>query len=302
MEMQQIRYFIALSQTLNFTRAAELCHVSQPTLTRAIRALEAELGGDLIRRERAKSHLTALGQRMVPLMQQCYDAAASVRSLAKAVRSNDLAPLSLGFSSSINIDRFVQPLSELFRAFPGAQLRIRRGTGQAIDEMLKTGEIELAVAGPLAPGWDRRDAWPLFEEPMAVVVHADHRLARQGPIAIDQLAGERFLTLVGCEMAEARRGHLAAHGIASVDTHEVETDHDLMALLEANAGVSVRPASAPASGTLREIPVAEGMFTRTVSIYGVAGRARPPIAATLLNLMRAADWRSVTAPPPAARP
>ena len=84
MEMQQIRYFLTLAQTLNFTRAAEECHVTQPALTRAIQALEAELGGDLIRRERRHSHLTELGRRMLPLMQQCYDAATSAQSLARA--------------------------------------------------------------------------------------------------------------------------------------------------------------------------------------------------------------------------
>jgi DNA-binding transcriptional LysR family regulator len=77
MEMQQVRYFITLAKTLNFTRAAEECNVSQPSLTRAIRLLEAELGGELLRRERRQSHLTDLGQRMLPLMQQCYGAAAT---------------------------------------------------------------------------------------------------------------------------------------------------------------------------------------------------------------------------------
>ena len=71
MEMHQIRYFLAVSKTLNFTRAAEECHVSQPSLTRAIKLLEDEFGGELFRRERNLSHLTELGQRMLPLIQTC---------------------------------------------------------------------------------------------------------------------------------------------------------------------------------------------------------------------------------------
>jgi DNA-binding transcriptional LysR family regulator len=55
MEMHQVRYFLAVARTLNFTRAAEECHVAQPSLTRAIRQLEGELGGDLFRRERPQS-------------------------------------------------------------------------------------------------------------------------------------------------------------------------------------------------------------------------------------------------------
>ena len=62
MELYQIRYFLALCETLNFARAAERCNVSQPSLTRAVQKLEQELGGLLIRRERRRTHLTELGE------------------------------------------------------------------------------------------------------------------------------------------------------------------------------------------------------------------------------------------------
>src|SRR6516162_9497518 len=71
MEMHQVRYFLGVARTLNFTRAAEECNVAQPSLTRAVRQLEEELGGDLFRRERPHAQLTELGQRMQPLLQQC---------------------------------------------------------------------------------------------------------------------------------------------------------------------------------------------------------------------------------------
>ena len=62
MEMHQIRYFLAVARTLNFTRAAEECHVAQPSLTRAVQKLEDELGGPLFRRERSNTHLSQLGK------------------------------------------------------------------------------------------------------------------------------------------------------------------------------------------------------------------------------------------------
>src|SRR4029450_4739364 len=64
MEMHQVRYFLAGARILNFTRAAEECHVAQPSLTRAIKQLEAEFGGDLFRRERPHVQITDLGQKM----------------------------------------------------------------------------------------------------------------------------------------------------------------------------------------------------------------------------------------------
>jgi DNA-binding transcriptional LysR family regulator len=295
MEMQQIRYFLALSRSLNFTRAAETCNVSQPALTRAIQALEAELGGDLIRRERGNSHLTPLGERMLPFMQQCFDAALGAQALARAVQSSDVAPLNLGLSCSINMAAFMPTITELFRAYPGIQLKIRRGGGEAVADMLKSGDIELAIAGPIDEAWDRLDRWPIFNEPMTVTVHRDHRLANSGDVTIDQLAGERFLSLVGCEMAEARIDYLAAHGITGITTHEVDNDHDLVALLEANAGVSVMPASAPHSPLLCRAMIRDWMLDRSVTVYGVCGRQRPPVATSLLNLLRATDWSAFEA-------
>ena len=72
MELHQIRYFLALCEELNFTRAAEQCGVAQSSLTRAIKALEIELGGALFHRERANTHLSKLGQKVKPFLEQAY--------------------------------------------------------------------------------------------------------------------------------------------------------------------------------------------------------------------------------------
>jgi len=289
MEMQQIRYFLALAQTLNFTRAAEECNVSQPALTRAVQALEAELGGDLIRRERQHSHLTDLGRRMLPLMQQCYDAAISARNLARAVKSSEVAPLSLAVSNSINISLFLPTISELFRAYPGLRMKIRRGSADEIGELLKAGEADLAIAGPLGAIWDRLDDWPLFSEPFELVFNRDHALSRRNEIEMNNLAGERILAITGCEMGDELSLQLARLGLGDGTAHEVENDYDLIALVEADTGIGFVPASAPDSALLRRRALKDLDLRRTVSIYAVAGRQRSAVATALLNLLRAAQ-------------
>src|SRR3712207_8184276 len=72
MEMHQIRYFLAVCEELNFTRAAERCNVAQPSLTRAIKLLEEELGGSLFHRERANTHLSELGRMVRPYLEEVY--------------------------------------------------------------------------------------------------------------------------------------------------------------------------------------------------------------------------------------
>src|SRR5215469_793390 len=86
MELHQVRYLLAVCETLNFTRAAEQCHVSQPALSRAIQQLEAELGGELFRRERRLTHITDLGRAVLPALRQCYESSLSAGELARSYR------------------------------------------------------------------------------------------------------------------------------------------------------------------------------------------------------------------------
>lgn len=84
--MHQIRYFLAVSRTLNVTQAAQECNVAQPSMTRAIKKLEKELGGELFRRERQRTHLTELGRMMLPLLQRCLEGAKEAKALAGSLR------------------------------------------------------------------------------------------------------------------------------------------------------------------------------------------------------------------------
>src|SRR5213596_1572719 len=117
METHQVRYFLAVTRTLNFTRAADECNVTQPSLTRAIKQLEEELGGDLFRRERPHAQLTELGQRMLPLLQQCYDSALGARSLAAAIKSGDVGALRIALSGTIDTALLMPHIVELQRHF-----------------------------------------------------------------------------------------------------------------------------------------------------------------------------------------
>ncbi len=290
MEMHQVRYFLAVARTLHFTRAAEECHVTQPALTRAIHLLEEELGGELLRRERTLTHLTELGQRMLPLMQQCYESALSAKSLARSINSGENTSLSIVISQSINLALLTAPLGELSRICSSIQLKVRRGSGPEVAEILRRGEAEFALAGPLGEVWERLDTWPLFTEPFELIVHSRHRLAGRNLVEFDQLADERLLVQAECEMAEELALGMSRQGITTAGAHQVTTDHDLITLVEAGLGIAIVPASAMRSERLCSVPLKGLDVSRTVAIYGVAGRKRSPAATMLLNLLRAADW------------
>lgn len=290
MEMQQIRYFLAVARHLNFTRAAEECHVTQPSLTRAIKLLEDELGGDLFRRERTLSHMTDLGTRMLPLIQQCYDSALNAKSLASSLKGGRIAPLALALSQTINIALVVPQLTELARRFSGLELKFRRGNAEEIAEFLRKGEAELALAGPLGTIWERLDTWPLLMEGYSLFVGGGHRLAGRNAVAISDLSGERLLVRSYCEQAEQMARQLQAHGITGSGAHEVANDADLGALLVADAGIAIAPCSTPVAPGMKRMQIDGLDLRRTINIYAVAGRVRSPAGGGLLKLLRAADW------------
>jgi DNA-binding transcriptional LysR family regulator len=296
-EMQQVRYFLAVARTLNFTRAAEECAITQPALTRAIKQLEDEFGGDLIRREGRNSHLTDLGQRMQPILQQVYDSALTAKALATRIKKGEIASLSIAVSHTLEIELLLPLLTELQRTFPGLQLKVRRGAGSEIAERLKNGDVDLAVGGPTGDRWDRLEAWPMFTETFDLVVGADHDLAMQNSLDLDVelVRAHRLLVRAAADPTEVDAGKLTAAGFCFDNAHEVDSDRDLEALVAANVGVAITPASGLRSERLHHLKCSALDLTRTVAIYSAAGRARSREASALLSLVRSSDWSAALA-------
>ena len=118
MEMHQIRYFLAAAKTRNFTRAAEQCSVSPPSLLRAIKLLEQEFGGPLFNRERANMHLTELGRIVMPHLQLIFDEAAQVKKSTKDYVDSATGTLSLGVMCTIAPQQFVELMQSYHKNNP----------------------------------------------------------------------------------------------------------------------------------------------------------------------------------------
>ncbi len=290
MQMHQIRYFLAVSETLNLTKAAEHCDVAQPSLTRAIKALEKELGGELIRRERNLSHLTELGQRVLPMLRQCHETAASAKLVAASLRNGEVVPLSLALSHTIGVKSLELVLKALVRAFPGLQLKLYRGSRSEVFEYLKSGTVELAIAGPLGEVWPRLDILPLFDQPCAIGLSPRHRLATRASLDFQDLISESLVIDTSCEMTEEFQARLRTNGILEPAIHYVTRREDQLALIKANFGVAIVTVARAEMSGLSHVPLRQLDLRLTVSAYAIAGRQRGKAAVALLNMLHAADW------------
>ena len=290
-----MRYFLAVARVLNFTRAAEECHVAQPSLTRAIKQLEDELGGELFRRERNLSHLTEFGLRMQPFLQQCYDSAAAAKTLASSLKSGAVAPLTIAISSAINISLIVPHLTEMTQTFKGLELSFLRGTREEISEYLKKGDAEIAIAGPFAQTWERLDAWPLFTEPYMLAVNENHAFADRKSVKVTELADQKVLVRTYCELMGTFNDLLKENKVSPKTTHRMVSEFDYVTMVEAGLGLGMMPASAPQSSRVKRLKVEGLELSRTIHLYSVSGRQRSAPAGALIKLLRAGDWSAYAA-------
>src|SRR6187397_2162177 len=147
MEMQQVRYFVALAGTLNFTRAAEQCNVSQPALTRAIQQLEHELGGPLFHRERGNTHLSELGRMMEPYLAMILDRSAAAKEHARSASRLQQGTLTIGAMCTIGPQLVADLIIRFRTAHPDVQLIVIDGSAPQMIERLEKGELEVAIVG-----------------------------------------------------------------------------------------------------------------------------------------------------------
>src|SRR6202000_1566355 len=116
MELHQLRYFVALAKSMNFTRAAEQCNVTQPALTKAIQKLEYELGGPLVFRERQLlTQLTEIGKLMLPMLERTISAIEAARAAAREFKRRKVAHLRVALTPLISAFILMKPLAEATR-------------------------------------------------------------------------------------------------------------------------------------------------------------------------------------------
>jgi DNA-binding transcriptional LysR family regulator len=288
--MYQVRYFLSVARTLNFTRAAEDCDVAQPSLSRAIKQLEAELGGNLFRRERPQAILTELGHRMLPILSRCYESANNARALAAAVRTGEAGALRIALSHSIDLGLLLSHIRELSSTFEGLVVVVRRGTAVEVLELLKSGTAEVALAAADDAETQSHERFPLFDEDFLLRCASTHKMANRASLSLADLRDERFILPRHVEHAQSLAASLRKATIDLEQCHEAFSDADMLRLVADGLGVTLAPRCAPACVDVVSILV-EGLdLRRTVCAFSIGGRPRSAAASTLINLLRAADW------------
>lgn len=290
MEIHHIRYFLAVCETLNFTRAAEKCNVTQPALSRAIQQLEEEIGGLLFRRERSLTHLTDLGLLMRPRLQQVFDGLTKAKRDAHRFLSLESADLTLGIMCTIGPCRFTGLLAEFARRYPGIKLRLVEGVPTELSERIERGELDLAIVANPAGFSDRQETHVLYEEQFLVAFPQGHRFARLNGVPIRETKGESYLRRINCEYWDELSRIADACQANSPIAFASEREDWIQNMVAGGLGISFIPEFSAVIPGIQTRPLIEPEVSREVCSLWMAGRRHSPAVAAFVKLAKSYPW------------
>ncbi len=289
MELRQIRYFLALSQTLNFTRAAEQCNVTQPTLTLAIKKLEEELGGPLLHRERNRTHLTHLGQMVLPFLEQVFESSHAAQAVAQDLRSGERVPIALGVSDALDKTRLLDPIREVRKAAGGLELTIEGAADPVLVERLLDGDLDMAIVDGAVAGAERIRFTPLYTEQMCILMTATDPLATKREISLADLLDRPWIGLkdsrVHADLAAAAA--MSAPDPGWAERHRASRPTEAQLLVLAEFGHALAGDHEPLLEGLALRPLREPLLTRAMGLAEVRGRPASTARLSLSRLFRA---------------
>jgi len=291
LELHQIRYFLALARSRNFTRAAEMCSVTQPALSKAVQKLELELGGGLIHRERQLTQLTDLGKLVLPMLERAYVAAESVRAVAVEFQRKENAPLKIALASCVSAAIIEAPLIEIAQFMSGLEVELVEEEPAALSELLLDGAVNAAICGDELGGLPVRiDRWNLFEERFLVLMPRESELAEFAALPTNVLAKATWLERRGTEGCQPWQG-LFPPGAEPRIGHRGGRLAHLQHLVAAGLGLGLWPEHAPHLPSLVTRPILHDPLRRNIQLLAVAGCRHSPALDALVKIARVHDWR-----------
>lgn len=291
MNLNELRYAVAVAQMKNFRRAAEKCFVTQPALSLAIQKLEDELGVQLFERSRTEVSLTPIGSRVIEQAQRVLEEAAKIAEIARHGKDQLVGTLKLGAIYTVAPYLLPDLIPILHRKAPLMPLEVEENLTAQLDVLLRNGRLDAAI---IALPFDVPNVHTLalYDEPFNVVVPTDHAWAKRSSIRAEELSSEKVLMLASghCfsnQVAEACP-ELQKHGGEVLQGNSLETIRNMVA---SGLGITVLPASSDSpryrSPLLKVVPFKGPAPSRRIALAWRKSFARDKAIEVLADAIRA---------------
>jgi len=291
MNLQDLRYLVALAEHRHFGRAAEACNVSQPTLSSQIRKLEDDLGVTLLERTNKRVDLTPVGSQILIHAQGALAEARQMEAVARAARDPLVGALKLGVIPTLAPYLMPMILKPLRQAYPGLVIELWEDQTRALIEGLRNHRLDAALLATTADSPEITEI-ALFEEPLLAALPLDHRLSGAETVTEEILASELLVLADGHCLSNQAMAACGAKGgparSALQSSMQAATLETLVNLVAAGYGATLIPALAADSLGHREIvlrPLA-GSSSRTIRLASRPGFPRPQALRALEKVVK----------------
>lgn len=290
MELQQIRYFLAIHSHGSFSRAADECAVSQPALTAAMKKLETEVGGSLFHREGKRVVITPLGRLVQPSLEQALLGTQSAHTIARNFKLLRQAPLRLGVMDTVGPRRVSRFLAAFHRRHPGVELTVQVEGTLGLLQKLESGQLDLAVLGSPQPLGDTFRAETLYTEPYVIIFAQGHRLGTLKEVRLADLDGEPYVDRLACEYREEVMALASQSNVRLYATFRSEREEWVEAMVLCGLGFAFMPRYAVRSPLLQTRPMVDPLVQRPIVVVDVRGRRRSEAAKIFVEELKEFDW------------
>jgi LysR family hydrogen peroxide-inducible transcriptional activator len=279
LKLKDLRYLVAVADTRHFGRAAERCHVSQPTLSAQLKKLEDYLGVQLIERAPKRVALTAAGEEIVDRARRILESSDEIVELAKGHRDPLAGRLKVALLPTIGPYLLPNVAARLRKQLPRLELMLYEYQTDPMLEKLQSGEIDVGILA-LPVLMDGMESVELYREPFMVALPANHKLASRSHIRIEDLSHETLLLLEdGHCLREQALDICAGGGLHEKQDFRATSLETLRQMVAAGVGITLLPelAGRGAYGNARGVaikPFSKPVPTRTIGAVWRKSSAR----------------------------
>jgi len=288
MELQQLRYFVAVADSGKFTTAARDLHVAQPSISKQVRKLEDELGAVLLERRRTGVVLTDAGAILLPWAKRMLADLDGARSEVAGLATLERGRLSVGATPSLSTVLLPRVLAAFHAEHPGITLSVVEAGSRDLVERLAAGELDLALVILPVPREELFETTPLIREELVLAVAKTHPLARRKTVRVGDLRGVplvmfrdgydlRSATITACEQA-------GFHPTFAVEGAEMD---GVLRMAAAGVGVAVVPRMVvERGGPLVAVRLSQPTLSRSVGVAFRRDRHHSRAADAFVTLLR----------------
>ncbi|MFD5415160.1 LysR family transcriptional regulator [Streptomyces nojiriensis] len=286
MELQQMRYVLAVAETNSFTRAAERCLVVQSALSHQIARLERELGARLFERTSRRVRLTPAGEAFLPAARQCLDAAERAAAEVAAAVGEVRGRLAVGLIPTVAAVDVPGALRDFRRRYPHVRVSLRVGASEELAERVREGVLDVAFLGlPTTARPQGVAARELARDRLVAVVAPDHPLADEPAVDLRRLSREVFVDLPAGTAGRIQSDlAFSAAGLTRDVAFEVTGADYIARLVGPGLAVAMLPSAyAPQLAGVATVEVTDAPARVEYAVWSRTGRT--PAAAAFLSAL-----------------